>query len=80
MTTRRQYIMPKTEFIGQAMAGGPVKLSDAHRGYYGGLEDVSGRVSANVAPLAGVTTAATMSAKIDALIAALIAAKLMQSS
>ena len=79
MSTTRIFTMPSGGIIG-TVEGGEVRLSDTFSRYLGGFEDVSGRVSENVALLSGDTTAATMSAKIDAIITAMIAAKLMKAS
>lgn len=69
MTTRR-FTMPKTPEIGRVTPDGKVVLSVGYHGYLGGVEDVSGRVSAYVNP---------STATISTLIAALIAAGLMKS-
>lgn len=78
--SKRKYTMPSTPKIGRAGEDGGVELNEGYQAYFGAIEDLSQRISGNVAPLAGVTTAATMSAKIDALIAALIAGDVMKAS
>lgn len=79
MSSTRIFKMPTGGVIGTVSKEGEVQLSDAFFRFFGGLEDVSGRVSENIALLAGDTTAATMSAKIDELITALIASKQMKA-
>lgn len=54
MTTRR-FVMPKTPEIGTVSQDGKVRLSDGYQKYFGGLEDVSGRVADYVADVPTAT-------------------------
>ena len=69
MSTTRIFTMPSGGIIG-TVEGGEVRLSDTFSRFLGGLEDVSGRVSAYVDP--STATAASI-------VNALIAAKLMKA-
>ena len=69
MSTTRMFSMPTTPVIG-TVEGGNVSLNDEFFKYIGGIEDVSGRVSAYVDP--ATATAASI-------VNALIAAKLMKA-
>lgn len=71
MSTTRIFTMPSGGVIGTVAQNGEVQLSDAFFKYFGGLEDVSGRVAAYVDP--STATAADI-------VNALIAAKLMKAS
>jgi hypothetical protein len=70
MSTTRQFRKPDTAVIGKTNKDGEVLLNEGYSGFLGGLEDVSGRVSAYVDP---------STATVSTLIAALIAAKLMKA-
>ena len=68
--TTRVFGMPKTNIIGKVDADGNVRLNPVFHSYFGGLEDVSKRVSAYVDP---------DTATLADLIAALIAANSMKA-
>lgn len=67
----RKFFMPKNAPIGEVRPSGEVELNQAMFKYLGGLEDVSGRVAANLDP--GTATAADI-------VNALITAGLMKDS
>lgn len=71
----RRYLLP-TNVIAVTSSG---RLSPEMVQFLGGLEDVSKRVSAEIAPLAGGASSADVITKINVLIAAMQAAGLMNS-
>ena len=69
MSTIRSYAMPRETVVGKVNDKGEVVLADGFQKFFGGIEDVTGRVSAYLDP----TTATTAQ-----IVNALIAAKLMK--
>jgi hypothetical protein len=71
MSSTMIYGMPKTPVIGRVREDGSIEVFDIYHSYFGGIEDISGRVAAYVNP--STATAAQIAQ-------ALIDAKLMKAS
>jgi hypothetical protein len=65
MSTTRKFVMPTGGIIGRVDGQGNVILNEAFVKYLGGIEDVSGRVSATLDP-----TTATAADIVNAMLAA----------
>jgi hypothetical protein len=65
MSTTRTYGMPQTPVIGRVLPDGSIELFSIYHSYFGGIEDISGRVAAYVNP-ATATAQQIAQAMIDA--------------